>query len=678
MINYDDDKIYLTTVVKKLNNYFKELNEKVKKYQGEFKESMRYLWDNKSDMDGKEIFSNEKSISQIVSYGEVFEKQKNKIERMIDSPFFARIDFYDNEFEEEEKFYIGSGAFLDDDNNMLVYDWRAPIASMYYDFEIGEAYYEAPVGKIYGELILKRQFKIKDSNIEYAFDSSLSIGDDILQKELGTSSDKRMKNIIATIQKEQNKIIREDSEVIIIQGVAGSGKTSIALHRVAFLLYKYKEFLDAKDIVIISPNKVFADYISNVLPELGEEEIVESSFGDIAKRYIGSEVEFEDYLKVLNELVDKRDDEKIERIRFKSSIEFVHLLDEFIEYVNNNYFKAEEYKINNRIISKEFIEGRYEAYKKYSISDIINKIANDILEKIQVENIFQEKIPTKNSIIKVVTNMFKIDNVLNLYGDFYKYINREDMFKFEGDNKLENSDVYPYIYLKIFVEGIKGEDDVRHVVIDAMQDYTPIQYAIINKLYRCNKTILGDFYQCVNPYNLNTLDNMSVLLKGSKIIELNKSYRSSYEIINFAKRIQPCKIEALERHGDEVEIIKCNDINDEIRKIKIEIDKFKESSYSNLGIICKTEKLVDEIYKYLYEDYEVNVLDINSSKFINGVTITTTSMSKGLEFDEVIIPNVNKESYESEYDRSLLYIACTRAMHKLILTYSGNLTGFLE
>ena len=211
MINYNDDKEYLSRVLKKLNNYFDELKMKVKKYEDEFKESMKYLWENKSDMDGKEIFSNEKSISQIVTYGEVFEKQKNKIERMIDSPFFARIDFYDKEFDEEEEFYIGSGAFLDDDNNMLVYDWRSPMASMYYDFEIGDAYYEAPVGRVDGELTLKRQFKIKDSNIEFAFDSSLSIRDDILQKELGTSSDKRMKTIIATIQKEQNKIIRDDS-----------------------------------------------------------------------------------------------------------------------------------------------------------------------------------------------------------------------------------------------------------------------------------------------------------------------------------------------------------------------------------------------------------------------------------------------------------------------------------
>ena len=677
MINYNDDKEYLSRVLKKLNNYFDELKMKVKKYEDEFKESMKYLWENKSDMDGKEIFSNEKSISQIVTYGEVFEKQKNKIERMIDSPFFARIDFYDKEFDEEEEFYIGSGAFLDDDNNMLVYDWRSPMASMYYDFEIGDAYYEAPVGMVDGELTLKRQFKIKDSNIEFAFDSSLSIGDDILQKELGTSSDKRMKTIIATIQKEQNKIIRDDSEVVIIQGVAGSGKTSIALHRVAFLLYKYKEFLVAKDIVIISPNKVFADYISNVLPELGEEEILESSFGEIAKRYIGNEIEFEDYLEVLSELEDEGRSEEVERIRFKSSIEFVYLLDDFIEYVNNNYFEANDYKINNKIISKEFIERRYEAYKKYSIYERVNKIANDIFEKIQVDNMFEDKIPTKNSIIKTITKMVKIDSILNLYSDFYKYINREDMFKIKEGNKIENNDVYPYIYLKIFVEGVKGEEDVKHVVIDEMQDYTPIQYAIINKLYKCNKTILGDFYQCVNPYNLNTLEDMSTLFNGSKIIELNKSYRSSYEIINFARRIQPCKIEALERHGDEPKIIKCNDISDEIEKIKVEINKFKESNYSNLGIICKNEKSVEEIYKHLSKDCEVNVLDKNSSKFINGVTITTVTMAKGLEFDQVIIPKCNKESYKSEYDRSLLYIACTRAMHKLIITYSRDSTVFL-
>ncbi|WP_426350633.1 HelD family protein [Alloiococcus sp. CFN-8] len=678
MVNYDDDKSYLNRVLNKLNSYLNDLQRTIKKYEDEFKESMKYLWENKSDMDSKEIFSNERSISQVVSSGEAFVKQKNKIERMVDSPFFARIDFYDMEFDEEEAFYIGSGAFVDEDSNMLVYDWRAPIASMYYDFEIGEAYYEAPVGKIYGRLTLKRQFKIKGGKMQYAFDSSLSIGDDILQRDLGTSSDKRMKTIIATIQKEQNEIIRDPSEVIIIQGVAGSGKTSIALHRVAFLLYKYKEVLEAKDIVIISPNKVFGDYISNVLPELGEEEIVESSFGDIAKRYTENEIEFEDYLEVLNDLVDKRDDNKTQRIRFKASMEFVELLDEFIEYVNNNYFYPVDYKINGKIISKEFILRRYEAYKRYSISDRINKIANDILEKIQVDNIFKDKIPTKNSIIKIISEMFRISSVLSLYNDFYKYINREDMFNYQGDNRIENNDVYPYIYLKMFVEGIKEEADVKHVVIDEMQDYTPIQYAIINKLYKCNKTILGDFYQSVNPYNLNTLDILCGLFKNSKVIELNKSYRSSYEIINFAKNIKECAIEPLERHGEDPKIIKCSDIDDEINKIKIQIDRFKESDYSNLGIICKTEKVVEEIYSHLSKKYEVNVLDKSSTKFITGVTITTASMSKGLEFDEVIIPRVNNASYGSEYDRSLLYIACTRAMHRLTLTYSGDLTDFLK
>lgn len=418
-IKFPEENIHLNITIEKLNNYLKELDNKVKLYEAEFKESKKYLYENRRDMDTMEIFSNEKSISQIVNSGDLILKQKIKIESLIDTPYFARIDFkYDGE-DEVEKVYIGRSAFIDSFGDMLIYDWRAPISSMYYDFELGYASYDAPLGKVEGDITLKRQFKITKSKMDYVIESALSIGDEILQRELSNTSDQRMKNIVSTIQKEQNKIIRnEKTDILVIQGVAGSGKTSIALHRVAYFLYKYREYLSAENVVVISPNKVFSDYISNVLPELGEEPIIQLDFEDIAKEQLDKSLDFERFAEQVSELLDNPDKDKIERISFKSSLEFVLLLDEYISYIDTNYFNAVDYIYNDICINKEFIRSRYNAYKKRPIFERFDKIADDIIEKIKSEKI-SEKIPSKGEIRKKLISMFKYNNTLGLYKEFF-------------------------------------------------------------------------------------------------------------------------------------------------------------------------------------------------------------------------------------------------------------------
>ena len=674
---FPEENMYLDIIIEKLNDYLIELDKKVKLYENEFKESKKYLYENRGDMDAMEIFSNEKSISHIVSSGEFISKQKTKIESLISTPYFARIDFrYDDE-DEIEKIYIGRNAFIDKFGDMLIYDWRAPVSSMYYDFELGNASYDAPLGKVEGEITLKRQFKITKSKMDYVLESALSIGDEVLQRELSNTSDQRMKNIVATIQKEQNRIIRnERTDTLIIQGVAGSGKTSIALHRVAYFLYKYREYLSAENVVVISPNKVFADYISNVLPELGEEPIIQLDLEDIAREQLDKQMDFEKYSEQVSELLDAPDENKTERIRFKSSLEFVSLINNYISYIDSNYFNATDYTYNDICIDKEFIRNRYEAYKKRAIFSRVDKIADDIIEKIKIEKI-SEKIPGKGEIRKKLLSMFKYNNTLDLYKDFFKYINKEELFNF-NNNKLENCDVFPYIYLKIFVEGIEGIDTIKHVVIDEMQDYTPVQYMVIKSLYKCKKTILGDFGQCVNPYNSNSLSLLSDIFENSEVVKLNKSYRSTYEIIKFSEQILKQDIEPIERHGELPSIIKCNSLEEELKQIEDTIDNFNKFDYSTMGIICKTKSQAKQIYDKLKNKYEVNLLDIDSLEFKEGIIISTIHMSKGLEFDEIIIPMVDTNNYNSDYDRNLLYIACTRAMHKLTLTYHDKITDILS
>lgn len=408
---------------------------------------------------------------------------------------------------------------------------------MFYDCEIGPAGYIAPVGKVEGELTRKRQFKIKNGIMEYALESSVVIRDDLLQQELSHTSDEKMKSIIATIQKEQNIIIRnENTGTLIIQGVAGSGKTSIALHRIAYLLYRFKDKLSAKNVTIISPNRVFGDYISNVLPELGEEPIYEVSLADIARVQLEGVVDFETDKDPL--AID--DAGWVERVRFKSTLGFVKLLDEFIEEMSNHVFEPVDYSYGSFIVKAETLSALFQRYSRY---------------------------PVRRR-LKALNRMLKVKNTLALYKEFYKRNDLSKMLVMPAKKRLEWSDVYPFLYLHAFFVGLKESGIIKHLVIDEMQDYTPIQYAVINLLFKCQKTILGDFGQLINPNHLHNLEDLRQLYDGAEFVELSKSYRSTYEIISFAKQIKSMgRLEAFERHGEPPAIIKCLNNQDELRKI---------------------------------------------------------------------------------------------------------------
>lgn len=674
-----NEEMQLEIIICKLKDSLNELDGAVIKYENQFKESMRYLWENRNGMDSMEIFSNEKSVSQIVNSGEFTDKRRLVVEKLIESPYFARIDFKLEDEETSEPIYIGRFSYRDKKGNMLIYDWRAPVSGMYYDFELGPAFYKAPVGNIEGEITLKRQFKIKNSRLEYALESSISINDEILQRELSHSADKRMKNIVETIQKEQNQIIRnEKADVLVIQGVAGSGKTSIALHRVAYFLYKYKDRLFAQDIMIISPNKVFASYISNVLPELGEEPIVETGFEEIASELLNDSMTFQTFGEQIDVILGENDEGLAERISFKGSMEFLTLLNEYIQHSENTIFQPYDYSIGKIAIPKEFIRDSYKAVKTKPVIQRLEEVAAKIIERVKAEGNPKQKLPPKKEILRKLYSMLKYDNCTAFYSGFYQYVGRPNLFVLNENNVLEASDVFPYIFLKMYFEGIKAYENVKHVIIDEMQDYTPVQYAVVKKLFTCKKTILGDFGQSVNPYNHISKDAFARLFDNAEFVALTKSYRSTYEIIKFAQKIQNHNIEPLERHGGEPEVISCRDKISELEEIVQMIDGSKGNTSGTIGILCRTSRQAEELFNQLSKKHEIGLLDFSSVKFKQGVTVTTIHMAKGLEFDEVIIPSVNTEIYKSDHDKSLLYIACTRAMHKLTLTYYGGVSPLLS
>ena len=486
-----------------------------------------------------------------------------------------------------------------------------------------------------------------------------------------------MKSIISTIQKDQNRIIRnEKSGTLIIQGVAGSGKTSIALHRIAFLLYRFKDRLSAKNITILSPNKVFGDYISSVLPELGEEPIYESGFADIAEIQLEGVIGFEPD----HDPLESKDESWNRRVRFKSTLEFVRLMDKYIGQMHDQIFQPSDYTFGPFTAKSNWIHARYHAYGSYPVKKRLRMIAEDIRDRFETDNIMEHDLPRINSILKSLNTMLKIKNTLSLYREFYRQLEASDMLVMASGKTLEWADVYPFLYLHAAFAGLQESKRIKHLVIDEMQDYTPIQYAVINILFKCQKTILGDFGQFINPNHVHTLEDLKALYDEAELIELNKSYRSTYEIITFAKRIQHVtSLEPMERHGDAPGLMQCSSSSNEIKRIQMEIEQFLKQENASLGIITKTNQAAKVLYDQLAATCPcpIHLITPESTNFINGVSITSIQMSKGLEFDEVIIPEADRKTYTTAYDRNLLYIACTRAMHRLTLMFVGEMTELI-
>lgn len=383
MIPFPDELTHLNQTMQIIDTALIEAREDVLKLDREYRDAKKYVADYRSEMDSHEKLQNERLLEQTDRTGVFAVEVREKIEKIKESPYFARIDFvYDGE-EEAETYYIGRFEFTHHNEN-LIFDWRAPISGMFYDYDTGRAGFEAPVGWMEGELTRKRQFKIKDGIMEYAIESSTNVQDEVMQKELAHTSDEKMKSIISTIQREQNVIIRNESaNTLIIQGVAGSGKTSIALHRIAFLLYRFKNQIKAEDVTIISPNKVFADYISNVIPELGEEPICEMSFLDIANQDLKDIIAFEPEKNPL----ENEDEAWKKRAKFKSNMAFVELLDQYIKKLSERVFLAKDYTYQDNVVQASWIRERFHAYEKipvlnksyrstYEIMDFAKKSVN--------------------------------------------------------------------------------------------------------------------------------------------------------------------------------------------------------------------------------------------------------------------------------------------------------------
>lgn len=669
------EKEYLKQIISFLKKVIGNTDASVKDHVDTLAEYKDYIWFNK-DIDPHEIRSMRESILNHFALGESVINKHKRLTKILAIPYFGRIDFLEKkENSKVMPIYIGIHTFYDPESRAtLIHDWRAPVSSMFYDHELGEAGYRSPSGEIKGVISLKRQYRIRGGKMEFMIESALTVHDDILQKELSSNADDKMKNIVATIQREQNRIIRnEDIRTLIIQGVAGSGKTSIALHRIAYLLYTFRDSISSKDILIISPNKVFSDYISNVLPELGEETVPETSMEQILSGVLEHKYKYQTYFGLVNELLEKPSSSLINRIAYKASFGFISELDKFILHIENTYFKAADVKLTKYItIPAPFIEEQYLRFNRYPIRRRFDAMADYMLDMLKIQYTFTVTTTGRNLLKKEIRLMFAGNNDIQVYKDFFKWTNNPGMFKMRKGHTLEYSDLAPLAYLHLALEGNGNQPfRVKHLLIDEMQDYSPIQYKVIQKLFPCRKTVLGDAGQSVNPYGSSTAETIQKSLTASEIMKLCKSYRSTFEITDFAQKIHPnAELEPVARHGEKPQILQFGSAVEELSGIMGLISTYRKSGYKSLGIICKTEqqarKMADMLKSYAND---ISFLSSQSSAFVQGIVITSAHMAKGLEFDEVIIPQTDERNYRSEIDKSMLYVAVTRAMHRLTLTF---------
>lgn len=673
-----EELAHLSRILRMVNEELEEAQRSVDQMDEEYREAQLYMASMRGEGDAKEMFQNEMALRQIDSQGVLTVVYRDRLQKTKASPYFARIDFLPEGEQETAAYYIGLYAFRFQ-RQLYVIDWRSPVASMFYDFELGPAYYDAPQGHTDGEIRLKRQFKITNGEMEYAFDSSQNIQDDILQQELAHTSDEKMKSIISTIQKEQNQIIRnEKAHTLIIQGVAGSGKTSIALHRVAFLLYRYRNTIKAQNVTIISPNKVFGDYIGNVLPELGEEPIFEASLEDLALIQLENGVDFvgdRDPLETADAAWEQR-------VKFKSTVEFVRLMDDFIERLPELAFHPQNYEYKEWKVPADWIQARVDVYKRFPLIKRLEMVADDIHSRLENEFLREEQPPHRNRIFQALRKMLTMKTTLSAYRAFFRQLGKEraKLYKPFQKGVLEWNDVFPYLYLQAAFTGLQQSRLIKHLVIDEMQDYSPIQYAVLNLLFQCPKTILGDFSQSINPYSPYTLEDLHQLYEGSQLMRLEKSYRSTWEIIHFAKKIvAQADFQAVERHGPAPDLLAFPTPEEELEAVCQRIAAFHESKYNALGIVTRTNSEAKALYEELRaQGAEVNLITPESSSFQNGATVLSIQMSKGLEFDQVLLPHATEETYHTDFDRNLLYVACTRAMHQLTITCTGEITPLLR
>lgn len=737
---YNEEINYLEEITDLLKYKIETETEKLADQKTDLIAARKEMWENtthsSSDFDKLSDLNQYLSAlnSQTFTYTEL-EKRIAKYEKMIDNPYFSRIDFTEDGYDDTEKIYIGLFNLMDDNTHEIkVYDWRAPISSVYYRSEIGPVEYKAPSGTIHGTVSLKRQYKINKGNLEYFFDSNVNIVDEMLMEALSKNMTSTMKVIVETIQKQQDLIIRDlDNDILVVQGVAGSGKSSVALHRIAFLLYQGLNLkLSANNVIVISPNSLFSKYISNVLPELGESNIQEYTFENIFLKLYNNKLS----IKTKSENFENIICSSTEEIRsflqqndeFKGSIVFLQIIDRFIDYFERKIIPFEDVYFNGEIIEKRELLKAFLTSKKLNMATAkkLKIIESRIMDKVKDKrNIRREKIEevvTRSGRHEFETKAFtrvlsaketsRFQNKIQEFTEFDSYELYKKLFRdknlfrklsrglklpdkideiIDYTNKniqdpynIPYSDGIAMMYLKAKAEG-ETYSNIKQVVVDEAQDYAPMHYYLLKNLFKeARFTIVGDINQAVEKKsNMGFYDDIISIFsfKKSNKIVLNKSYRSSYEISKFSEKFleEKTQTEYFKRNEEEPEMVKSKDKGDMEHKIIEHIINYKSLGYNSIAVICKNRKHAADLYFSLKEKIkDIKLVDYLGEQSLSGTIILPVYLAKGLEFDAVIVHGTDNKNYNTIYDKKLLYVACTRALHRLSLIYTGKASKFLK
>ncbi len=703
---------------------------------------------------------------------QVFERSWKSLQRLLVSPYFGRVDFQEDGQKWTESIYIGVSSLLDDDElTFLIYDWRTPIASLYYDHVPGSADFEAPIGKITGEMIGKRQYQIRDGHLEAMFDASITIGDALLQAALSKGSDTQMRSIVATIQREQNAIIRDTkSRTLIVQGSAGSGKTSAAMQRIAYLLFKYRETLRADQIVLFSPNPLFTSYVSTVLPELGEENMQQSTF----QEYLALELSplfhrVEDAMDQIelelssSKTADER--ARCEGMAFKASGAFHTLLQQYVRDLEQQgmLFQAitfhdreviaakamqEEYdklpatmRVMHRVhhlqkwlfdqmkllelemFEEDWVDEAIQYLDREAYADVFSTLHKerevfDIHEQFakgqerlhkkrradeadfdfghQEEQLLRQKVVRRA--MKAVweqINTFAFIDLHGLYAQVFSFYDeaslptkltdwpfsmesmaRQTKANFEA-GVLTYEDATPFLFLKEEVLGIQTDTQIQYVLIDEAQDYSGFQFAYLKKRFpRARFTLLGDFRQAIfaetTPFeHMDTLLGEGGVFEQATILRLLRSYRQTYELVEFTKSLVQDGEEIIpfSRHGQKPLLFLCHEEASKEQRIGEDIERLFVDGCESVAVMTKTAKESERIAAILQRlgRSDAKVVTKETTELPSGLVLVPVYLAKGIEFDAVILWDASSTTFSDEKDRKLLYTACTRAMHHLIL-----------
>ena len=646
-------------------------------------ERKRTMWRDLYEMDRRDMVAARDEINESLDAAERAEAEVGRLSRQRSTPYFGRIDFDDGD--EPGEFYIGLSG-LRENSEILVFDWRAPVSSMFYDYDVGPAGYDAPMGRIDGKITLRRQYKIADGALQYVLDSAIKIDDEILQQELAKNASPRMRNIISTIQKEQNRIIRQDSRTtMVVQGVAGSGKTSVALHKVAYLLYHERGKITSRNLLILSPSQVFSDYISGVLPELGEENVAELSFDKLAENELGDICQYEGRYEQLEYILRhgaQKDDARMREIELKGSQQYVQWLQEYVAELLETNFRPRAWVYGDERFEADMIRDLfYVRYANQPFMVRIDWIIERLVEELETRKGKELGDRPVKSCERTVHRMIGCEDVLELYCRFIRWLRstgRADLEEVIYADRLRYEDLFPAMLLKFYLRGSRDFSHIRHLVVDEMQDYTQVQYAIIQYLFACPKTILGDITQNLSLRSgVRSLDAFSETMEDAQIVKLCKSFRSTWEIAMFCNAICPADgFEAVERHGN-APVVSAYSDQETLAQGLLALLR-QPHGYGSVAIICKTMDTAEEWYRRLRDEMPVELLGPSSERFTQGLVVTTAYMAKGLEFDMVIVPDADDATYRTETDRQSLYVACTRALHRLELLHTGWVSELVE